>query len=188
MWSEDGKIYPATISSIDWKKGTCVVIYTGYGNKEEQNLSDLLPADSSEGENERANKDQQKDDDDQDSTEESEKSTLLRTRQQNRCKPKLPVHPSHWNLQFPPPPPPEPQFGMAGHRFAGPPPFLGWHLPTGPPLIPPPPLMGLDASEDDEALGSMLIAWYMSGYHTGYYLGLKQGRMESAVRRSPHHK
>lgn len=29
--------------------------------------------------------------------------------------------------------------------------------------------MRLD-SEDDEALGSMLIAWYMSGYHTGYYL------------------
>lgn len=24
--------------------------------------------------------------------------------------------------------------------------------------------------EDDEALGSMLISWYMSGYHTGYYL------------------
>lgn len=27
-----------------------------------------------------------------------------------------------------------------------------------------------DTAEDDEALGSMLIAWYMSGYHTGYYL------------------
>lgn len=27
-----------------------------------------------------------------------------------------------------------------------------------------------DSLEDDEALGSMLIAWYMSGYHTGYYL------------------
>lgn len=23
---------------------------------------------------------------------------------------------------------------------------------------------------DDEALGSVLISWYMSGYHTGYYL------------------
>lgn len=30
--------------------------------------------------------------------------------------------------------------------------------------------MGPDSPEDDEALGSMLIAWYMSGYHTGYYL------------------
>lgn len=30
--------------------------------------------------------------------------------------------------------------------------------------------MSPDALEDEEALGSMLIAWYMSGYHTGYYL------------------
>jgi len=30
--------------------------------------------------------------------------------------------------------------------------------------------MSPDSPEDDEALGSMLISWYMSGYHTGYYL------------------
>lgn len=41
-WSEDGQLYAATISSIDWIKGTCVVVYTGYGNEEEQNLEDLL--------------------------------------------------------------------------------------------------------------------------------------------------
>jgi len=37
-------------------------------------------------------------------------------------------------------------------------------------MIPPPPPMSPDSPEDDEALGSMLISWYMSGYHTGYYL------------------
>lgn len=42
IWSEDGCVYPATIASIDFKRETCVVIYTGYGNREEQNLSDLL--------------------------------------------------------------------------------------------------------------------------------------------------
>lgn len=42
IWSEDGCIYPATIASIDFKRETCVVVYTGYGNREEQNLSDLL--------------------------------------------------------------------------------------------------------------------------------------------------
>lgn len=36
-------------------------------------------------------------------------------------------------------------------------------------MIPPPPPMSADMV-DDEALGSMLISWYMSGYHTGYYL------------------
>lgn len=41
-WSEDGQLYAATISSIDEKRGTCIVVYTGYGNEEEQNLEDLL--------------------------------------------------------------------------------------------------------------------------------------------------
>lgn len=36
-------------------------------------------------------------------------------------------------------------------------------------MIPPPPPMSVDMV-DDEALGSMLISWYMSGYHTGFYL------------------
>lgn len=42
LWSEDGKLYPARITSIDHKRGTCIVVYTNYGNKEEQYLKDLL--------------------------------------------------------------------------------------------------------------------------------------------------
>lgn len=41
-WSEDGLIYPATIASIDEERSTCVVVFRGYGNEEEQNLGDLL--------------------------------------------------------------------------------------------------------------------------------------------------
>ena len=48
VWSEDGNVYLATIASINQKRGTCVVTYTGYGNQEEQNLSDLLPPASDE--------------------------------------------------------------------------------------------------------------------------------------------
>lgn len=48
VWSEDGNVYPATIASINQKRGTCVVTYMGYGNQEEQNLSDLLPLASDE--------------------------------------------------------------------------------------------------------------------------------------------
>lgn len=84
-------------------------------------------------------------------------------------------------------------------------------------IPPPPPPMSSDTLEDDEALGSMLISWYMSGYHTGYYLvqlflrfttslyvqaslfinilllvcitqGLKQGRREAAGSKKSHHK
>lgn len=41
-WSEDGQLYAATISSIDEERGTCVVVFTGYDNEEEQYLEDLL--------------------------------------------------------------------------------------------------------------------------------------------------
>lgn len=35
--------------------------------------------------------------------------------------------------------------------------------------MPPPPPVDELIMDDREALHSMLIAWYMSGYHTGYY-------------------
>lgn len=41
-WSEDGLIYPATITSIDEKRSTCIVVFKDYGNEEEQKLEDLL--------------------------------------------------------------------------------------------------------------------------------------------------
>lgn len=50
-WSEDGQLYAATIASIDKKRGTCIVVYTSYGNEEEQNLEDLL-SEFSEGDEE----------------------------------------------------------------------------------------------------------------------------------------
>lgn len=37
------------------------------------------------------------------------------------------------------------------------------------PPPPPPPVLGDMSEETNEALCSMLMAWYMSGYHTGYY-------------------
>nr|XP_047907319.1 survival motor neuron protein isoform X2 [Anser cygnoides] len=155
VWSEDGNVYLATIVSINQKRGTCVVTYDGYGNKEEQNLSDLLPpANDETNENETPY-----------STDESEKS-FQSPQNKNNCT-------------------------KSGSKFRTPPPFLScWPppFPAGPPLIPPPPPMGPDSPEDDEALGSMLIAWYMSGYHTGYYLGLKQSRMEAALERESYPK
>ncbi|XP_054842285.1 survival of motor neuron protein-like isoform X2 [Eublepharis macularius] len=115
------------------------------------------------------------------STDESDLSFQSPGNKHNRTKS------TQWNSPFPlpplpPPPPPPPGLGRIGSKLTGPPSFLsGWPppFPSGPPLIPPPPPLSPDSSEDDEALGSMLIAWYMSGYHTGYYLGLKQGRMET---------
>ncbi|XP_068781682.1 survival motor neuron protein-like isoform X2 [Struthio camelus] len=184
VWSEDGNVYLATIASINQKRGTCVVIYTGYGNKEEQNLSDLLPPANDETVNEMGNSGENENET-QYSTDESEKSSQS-PRNKNCAKARF----SPRNSRFPIPPA-APGLGKLGSKFSASPPFLScWPppFPTGPPLIPPPPPMGPDSPEDDEALGSMLIAWYMSGYHTGYYLGLKQSRMEAALEREPHSK
>uniref|UniRef100_A0A8C4PS00 Survival Motor Neuron Gemin2-binding domain-containing protein n=1 Tax=Equus asinus TaxID=9793 RepID=A0A8C4PS00_EQUAS len=97
-----------------------------------------------------------------------------------------------WSSFLPPPPPmPTPGLGPGkpGLKFNGPPPpppplpphFLSCWLPpfpSGPPIIPPPPPICPDSLEDADALGSMLISWYMSGYHTGYYMGFKQNQKE----------
>ncbi|XP_029859510.1 survival of motor neuron protein-like isoform X4 [Aquila chrysaetos chrysaetos] len=155
VWSEDGNVYPATVASINQKRGTCVVTYMGYGNQEEQNLADLLPLASDETVNGMGNSGEN-DNETPYSTDESEKSSQSPQNKNNCTKPRF----SPQNLHFPAPPA-APGLGR---------------------LIPPPPPMRPD-SEDDEALGSMLIAWYMSGYHTGYYLGLKQSRMEAALER-----
>lgn len=49
---------------------------------------------------------------------------------------------------------------------------------TAVPHVPPPPLYcGPPASAracDDEALTAMLMSWYLSGYHTGYYAGTQE--------------
>ncbi|KAM9331402.1 survival motor neuron protein-like [Gastrophryne carolinensis] len=186
VWSEDGGLYPATISSIDPKRGTCIVVYTGYGNSEEQSLAGLRFPDSSEAESDQ--KEQVRDvNGEEHSADESDRSSQTsETRDHpNAASTKNP----QWNPPFPPAPPPF-MSGLGRPRenpHQAPSFFPGWppSFPPGPPLIPPPPPMNPDITEDDEALGSMLIAWYMSGYHTGYYLGLKQSRMESSFGKYP---
>ncbi|XP_027835823.1 survival motor neuron protein isoform X2 [Ovis aries] len=177
IWSEDGCIYPATIASIDFKRETCVVVYTGYGNREEQNLSDLLSP-TSEVANIEQNA-QENENESQISTDESENSSRSPLNKPNNTRSRA----APWT-SFLPPPPHMPGSGLgpgkAGLNFSGPPPpppppphFLSCWLPpfpAGPPMIPPPPPICPDSLDDADALGSMLISWYMSGYHTGYYM------------------
>ncbi|XP_055410626.1 survival motor neuron protein isoform X1 [Bubalus kerabau] len=181
IWSEDRCIYPATIASIDFKRETCVVVYTGYGNREEQNLSDLLSP-SSEVANIEQNA-QENDNESQISTDESENSSRSPLNKPNNIRSRAAPRSS-----FLPPPPHMPRSGLgpgkSGLNFSGPPPpppppphFLSRWLPpfpAGPPMIPPPPPICPDSLDDADALGSMLISWYMSGYHTGYYMFKQQ--------------
>uniref|UniRef100_A0A8C3S2Y4 Tudor domain-containing protein n=1 Tax=Chelydra serpentina TaxID=8475 RepID=A0A8C3S2Y4_CHESE len=173
IWSEDGLLYPATVRSVDAAAGTCLVEFVGYGNKEQQALEELLPpcgaVDGDLG-SWRA---------------EADAPGVPRGRS-----PSFPREPPHswrrqstkgeWAHYFPPLP-------KSGSWWPGP------LLPFGPPprrsacppVVPPPPPLLLDplCTEDDEggALACMLLAWYMSGYHTGFYMGLRQGRAEAAA-------
>nr|BAX07952.1 SMN1 survival of motor neuron 1 [Sus scrofa] len=155
IWSEDGCIYPATIASIDFKRETCIVVYTGYGNREEQNLSDLLSPTSEVANNIEENA-QENENESQISTDESESSSRSPGNKPNNIKSKA----APWN-SFLPPPPPMPGAGLGPRK-----------------IIPPPPPICPDSLDDADALGSMLISWYMSGYHTGYYMGFKQNQKE----------
>ncbi|XP_070000604.1 survival motor neuron protein isoform X2 [Penaeus vannamei] len=63
---------------------------------------------------------------------------------------------------------PPPKLPTSGPSFVPPP-----HLPH----LPPPPALAMDLHSNpstSEALHTMLMSWYMAGYHTGYYQGLKQ--------------
>uniref|UniRef100_A0A9L0KCY5 Tudor domain-containing protein n=1 Tax=Equus asinus TaxID=9793 RepID=A0A9L0KCY5_EQUAS len=187
IWSEDGCIYPATIASVDFRRETCVVVYTGYGNREEQNLSDLLSP-TSEVANNTEQSAPENESESQISTDESENPSRSPGEKPNNIRSKA----APWSSFLPPPPPmPTPGLGPGkpGLKFNGPPPpppplpphFLSCWLPpfpSGPPIIPPPPPICPDSLEDADALGSMLISWYMSGYHTGYYMGFKQNQKE----------
>ncbi|XP_012923967.1 survival motor neuron protein isoform X2 [Heterocephalus glaber] len=184
VWSEDGCIYPATITSIDLKREMCVVVYTGYGNREEQTLSDLLPQ-TCEAANNMEQNAQENENESQVSTDESENSSKSPGSKPSNIRSKA----RPWNSFFPPPPPISGS-GLGprkpGLKFSGPPPpppphFLScWlpPLPSGPPMIPPPPPICPDSFDDADALGSMLMSWYMSGYHTGYYMGFRQNQKE----------
>ncbi|KAM6965111.1 survival motor neuron protein 1 [Aplochiton taeniatus] len=189
-WTEDGNLYAATISSIDEERSTGIVVFTDYGNEEEQNLQDLLPESCVfEQEVKKVSKAES-------STEESDRSSTPHPHgHQSRSKPKTksPRAPPMWAPGFPGFPPGPPQIpdsrkaDSRKHGIPGPtPPGLPPMMPFGPPMIPPPPMS--PDMENDEALGSMLISWYMSGYHTGYYLGLKQARKEAASGKKTHRK
>ncbi|KAK9309977.1 hypothetical protein QLX08_000595 [Tetragonisca angustula] len=55
-------------------------------------------------------------------------------------------------------------------------------MPPAPPL--PPQLMAKLPDNDTDALSSMLMSWYISGFHTGYYHGLKQARSNQEKRKN----
>lgn len=85
---------------------------------------------------------------------------------------------------FPPAPPPPLPPNLMSHHWPIPNPSGFQPSPnTFAPMPPPPaPVNSSDVSHDNDALASMLMAWYLSGYHTGYYQAMQNLRHGSNPR------
>ncbi len=172
VFTEDGQLYEAIIASID--EEMCTVRYLGYGNEEQQELRDLLkPASPSRR---------------------GSATPTARSHISDNAFDHSPGLPMDHGMNFPFPdrevPTELPSFTMpdlAGHvsmppiysstQAKGKGPRPDCRIPEMLHVPPPPPLgemSGQTSHEEQNALHSMLISWYMSGYHTGYYQALKE--------------
>nr|XP_033813337.1 survival of motor neuron protein-like isoform X6 [Geotrypetes seraphini] len=204
VWSEDGLVYPARIHSLDEEEGSCLLVYEGYGNEEEHNLTDLLPPSPSAEEKLKSRRRWKVGDScsvvwsedgcvypakvksidleagtcmvEYDGYGNMEKHHLEEIVSLGSSDDSSSSSGTRRNCFWPPPPP-----SVRAHVPA-------WHnWPPSAPLPPPPPFFNTEWEEydeeevapDEDALACMLMAWYMTGYHTGFYMGLKQGRAEA---------
>ncbi|XP_031847368.1 survival motor neuron isoform X1 [Nomia melanderi] len=167
VYSGDGEIYEAIISKIYDNSATCIVKFVGYGNSEKVELSALL-----ESEGLQSQIAQQKDADAEKLNEENVEaqvsdSATANSKKYNSEKMECDEDTKPYRHHF-----------MAGPSFTS----AEDMMPPAPPL--PPQLMAKLPDNDADALSSMLMSWYISGFHTGYYHGLKQARSNQEKRRN----
>lgn len=170
VYSVDGQVYEAIISEIHESSGMCTVKFVGYHNKEDVELSSLL-----ESEGLQSQIAQQKDALAQKAEETLESDTSTYSSQQNskQCNGERMDYDTEYSRLF------------KNNSFM---PESGYFnssidaMPPAPPL--PPQLMAKLPETDADALSSMLMSWYISGFHTGYYHGLKQAKINQQKRRN----
>ncbi|XP_014210289.1 survival motor neuron protein [Copidosoma floridanum] len=162
VYSEDGEIYEAVVTKIFENTGTCIVTFIGYNNKEKVEISSLL-----ESEGLQSQIAQKKD---AAAVEQSTSSMEFESQkvngfQDHQMDYEVSRDKSLKNMCAP---------GLSFNPDIG-------AIPPAPPL--PPQLMARLPENDADALSSMLMSWYISGFHTGYYHGLKQARSEQEKRK-----
>ncbi|XP_046822653.1 survival of motor neuron protein isoform X1 [Vespa crabro] len=162
VYSEDGEVYEAIITKIYENCGTCIVKFVGYGNTEKVELSSLL-----ESEGLQSQIAQQKDALAERCTEENMDQSETDCFDSSAKKVNGVVDE---NMEF--------DFeAKASQNFINSDPSFNSFLNMMPPAPPlPPQLMAKLPENDADALSSMLMSWYISGFHTGYYHGLKHAR------------
>jgi len=156
VYSSDGEIYEAIVTKVYENTGTCIVKFIGYGNTEKVELSRLQESEGLESQIA-----QQKA-----ATACSESQTISDHAESNTAngstaermdyeseRSRLPKSVFNPGASF------NSTYGI---------------MPPAPPI--PPQLMAKLPDNDADALSSMLMSWYISGFHTGYYHGIKQAR------------
>jgi len=166
VYSVDGKVYEAIISKIHQNSGMCTVKFVGYLNIEKVELNSLL-----ESEGLQSQIAQHKDALADKANEEvidsdiSTNSNLQDSEQINGEKMDCDIEDSYKNNFLP-------EYFIPRTDT----------IPPAPPL--PPQFLAKLPETDADALSSMLMSWYISGFHTGYYQGLKQAKINQQKRRN----
>ncbi|CAK9824983.1 Survival motor neuron protein [Anthophora retusa] len=168
VYAEDGKIYEAVITKIYENSDTCMVRFIGYRNKQKVELSCLLESEGFQKQVDQRREALTKKHSEENETDETKFSQNANSHKYNREKmdcesEETKTYKQHFM--------PGPSFNSAADI-----------MPPAPPL--PPQLMAKLPDSDADALSSMLMSWYISGFHTGYYYGLKQASSNQEKRKN----
>ncbi|XP_029164533.1 survival motor neuron protein [Nylanderia fulva] len=170
VYSVDGQVYEAIIIKIHESSGMCTVKFVGYQNKEEVELSSLLESEGLQSQiaqqkDALAQKAEEETLDSDTSTYSSQQNSKQMNGERMDCDTE---YPRLFKNNFMP----ETEYFNSSINA----------MPPAPPL--PPQLMAQLPETDADALSSMLMSWYISGFHTGYYHGLKQAKINQQKRRN----
>lgn len=172
VYSVDGQVYEAIVSKIHESSGMCTVKFVGYQNSQKVELSSLLESKGLQSQNA-----QEEDALAQNLNEEAIDSDISTYFSQQNFK-EIKDERMDYDIENSTPLKknfmPEP--GHFNRTIDA--------MPPAPPL--PPQLMAKLPETDADALSSMLMSWYISGFHTGYYHGLKQAKINQQKRRNCH--
>lgn len=151
VYSADGQVYEATISKIYQNSGMCTVKFVGYQNTEKVAINSLLESEGLQSQIAQQKEALAQKDNEESIESDTSTSNLQGSKQINGEKMDCDTEdPRLFKNSF-----------MPGLGYFNP------ILDTMPPAPPLPPLMAKLPENDGDALSSMLMSWYLSGFHTG---------------------
>lgn len=167
VYTEDGIEYEAKIIYIDYARNKCVVRYEYYENEEEKDLDELVEFDNYSETSSTITSSTYTEDAITESHERTDKNKQHKKKNKKKEKdtvaptlnPIMPPGLYPFPVLPPPPPPPLPSSALLAQFTSG----------------------DVDAYKlsQNEMFYSMLMSWYMNGYHTGFYLASIQNQSQS---------